>query len=298
MAGSETKAGRTTTVFDLTPVVLRNIERLGLDCLIAIGGDDTLSFAQTLHEHGVPVIAIPKTMDNDVVGTEYCIGFSTAITRGKELINRMRTTLGSHERLGVYRIFGRDAGFTALYTAYVTSGRCLIPEFKFDRQKLADIAAEDYDRNPSHYAFVIAAEGAIWEGGELPAVGEADAFGKRHKANIAEVLAADIERRTGIESVALELTYDLRSGDPDAIDQLVAMTFANNAMDLVAAGLRGRMMAIRDGKYADAPLPPATESRTRRVDVATMYNTERLRPRYEHMRGRPMMLGLPLGDPD
>ena len=152
-----------------------------------------MSFAQTLHENGVPLVAIPKTMDNDVQGTEYCIGFSTAITRAKELINRQRTTLGSHERIGVFRIFGRDAGFTALYTAYVTSARCLIPEAPFDLDHLVGILAEDHANNPSHYGFVIAAEGAIWKGGSIPEVGEADAFGHRHKANIAEVLAAEVQ---------------------------------------------------------------------------------------------------------
>src|SRR5688572_25531163 len=204
-------------VYDLTPVVLDNIEAMGLDYLVPIGGDDTLSFARTLHDNGVPLIAIPKTMDNDVQGTEYCIGFSTAITRAKELINRQRTTLGSHERIGFFRIFGRDAGFTALYTAYVTSGRCLIPEAPFDLDHLVGILAEEHGNTPSHDRFVIAAEGAIWKGGSIPEVGEADAFGHRHKANIAEILAAEVRARTGIETVFSELTYDLRSGEPDSV---------------------------------------------------------------------------------
>ena len=277
-------------VYDLTPVVLDNIEAMGLDYLVPIGGDDTLSFAQTLHENGVPLIAIPKTMDNDVQGTEYCIGFSTAITRAKELINRQRTTLGSHERIGIFRIFGRDAGFTALYTAYVTSGRCLIPEAPFDVDHLVAVLAEDHANNPSHYGFVIAAEGAIWKGGSISEVGEPDAFGHRHKANIGEVLAAEVRARTGIETVFSELTYDLRSGEPDSVDQMVAITFANVAMDLVADGLRGRMIAIRDGKYAHAPLPdPAAPPVT--VDVETMYNEERFRPLYSGALGRPLLLG-------
>ena len=183
--------------------MLENIERLGLDYLVPIGGDDTLSFSQTLADAGVPLVAIPKTMDNDVQGTEYCIGFSTAITRAKELINRQRTTLGSHERIGVFRIFGRDCGFTALYTAYVTTGRCLIPESPFDLDHLVAVLAEDHRLNPSHYGFVIAAEGAMWSGGTLEEVGEADAFGHRHKANIAETLAAEIKRRSGIETRVL-----------------------------------------------------------------------------------------------
>ena len=280
--------------WDLTPIVLENIERLGLDYLVPIGGDDTLSFSQILADHGVPLIAIPKTMDNDVQGTEYCIGFSTAITRAKELINRQRTTLGSHERIGVFRIFGRDCGFTALYTAYVTTGRCLIPESPFDLDHLVAVLAEDHRQNPSHYAFVIAAEGAMWSGGTLEEVGEADAFGHRHKANIAETLAAEIKRRSGIESVFSELTYDLRSGEPDAVDTMVAFTFANVAMDLIADGVSGRMTAIRDGKYAHSPLPdPALGAR--HVDVDEMYNSERYRPRYTGLLGHPLLLGQSLG---
>ena len=242
----------------------------------------------------MPLIAIPKTMDNDVQGTEYCIGFSSAITRAKELINRQRTTLGSHERIGVFRIFGRDAGFSALFTAYVTSGRCLIPEAPFDLDRLADVLAEDHRLNPSHYAFVIAAEGAIWTGGTLAEVGEADAFGHRHKVNIGEALAAELTRRgRGSRPSSSELTYDLRCGEPDSLDQMVAMTFANVAMDLIAEGLHGRMVAIRDGKYAHAPMPdPSLGPRT--VDVDRLYNIERFRPNYSGKLGEPLLL---LGTP-
>ena len=277
-------------LYDLTPVVLDSIEAMGLDYLVPIGGDDTLSFAQTLHDSGVPLIAIPKTMDNDVRGTEYCIGFSTAITRAKENINRQRTTLGSHERIGVFRIFGRDAGFTALYTAYVTSARCLIPEAPFDLDRLATLLAEDHAGNPSHYAFVIAAEGAVWDGGYIQEVGVADGYGHRHKANIAEILANEIRERTGIETLFSELTYDLRSGEPDSVDQMVATTFANIAMELVSDGVRGRMMAIRDGKYAHSPLPDPTLPPLT-VDVGSMYNEERFRPVYSGLLGKPLLLG-------
>jgi 6-phosphofructokinase len=280
-------------IYDLTPVVLRNIERLGIDCLVPIGGDDTLSFAQTLADNGIPLVAIPKTMDNDVQGTEYCIGFSTAITRAKEAINRQRTTLGSHERIGVFRIFGRDCGFSALYTAYVTSARCLIPEAPFELDHLCEILSEDWRLNPSHYAFIVAAEGAIWQGGSIQEVGEADAFGHRHKANIGEILAAEIRHRTGVETVFSELTYDLRSGEPDSLDTMVAITFANVAMDLVADGVSGRMVAIRDGKYSHSPLPnPALGAR--RVDVDQMYNVDRYRPRYQGLLGHPLLLGQSL----
>jgi len=276
-------------LYDLTPRVLDNLGDLGVDVLVTIGGDDTLSYSQVLVNAGVPLVAIPKTMDNDVQGTEYCIGFSTAITRAKEAINRQRTTLGSHERIGVFRIFGRDAGFSALYTAYVTSARCVIPEAPYDLDALAALLKADHAANPSHYAFVITAEGAIWRGAQMTDVGGADAFGHRHKANVGEALAEELRDRTGIETLASELTYDLRSGEPDSLDALVATTFANIAMDLIESGVTGRMMAIRDGKYAHTVLPdPALGPR--RVDVPTMYNVERFRPRYNGKLGDPMLL--------
>jgi 6-phosphofructokinase 1 len=280
--------------YDLTSVVLEHLDQLGIDALVPIGGDDTLSFARVLVDQGVPLVAIPKTMDNDVPGTEYCIGFSSAITRAKELIDRQRTTLGSHERIGVFRIFGRDAGFSALFAAYVTSARCVIPEAPYDVEALAGLLADDHRLSPSRYAIVIAAEGAVWSGANLDEVGEADAFGHRHKANIGEALAAELSRRTGIESLAIELTYDLRSGQPDALDQIVATTFANVAMDLLADGRFGRMAAIQDGKYAETSLPAAGAT-SRRVDVAGMYNVERFRPRYDGRIGRPLLL-VGLGD--
>lgn len=275
--------------FDLTPLVLDHLGALGIDLLVTIGGDDTLSYSQVLVNEGVSLVAIPKTMDNDVQGTEYCIGFSTAITRAKEAINRQRTTLGSHERIGVFRIFGRDAGFSALYTAYVTSGRCVIPEAPYDLDALAELLAADHKANPSHYAFVITAEGAIWHGAQMADVGETDSFGHRHKANVGEALAYELRARTGIETLASELTYDLRSGEPDSIDSMVATTFANVAMDLVEAGDTGRMVAIQDGKYAHTHLPdPALGPR--KVDVPVMYNSARFRPRYDGKLGDPMLL--------
>ena len=275
--------------FDLTPLVLQHITDLGIDVLVTIGGDDTLSYSQVLADAGIALVAIPKTMDNDVQGTEYCIGFSTAITRAKEAINRQRTTLGSHERIGVFRIFGRDAGFSALYTAYVTSARCVIPEAPYDLEALAALLLADHAANPSHYAFVITAEGAIWKGATISDVGEADSFGHRHKANVGEALAYELHERTGIETLASELTYDLRSGEPDSIDSMVATTFANVAMDLVEDGLTGRMVAIQDGKYAYTSLPdPALGPR--KVDVPVMYNAERFRPRYDGKLGDPMLL--------
>jgi 6-phosphofructokinase 1 len=275
--------------YDLTPLVLDNLTALGIDILVTIGGDDTLSYSQVLVNAGVPLVAIPKTMDNDVQGTEYCIGFSTAITRAKEAINRQRTTLGSHERIGVFRIFGRDAGFSALFTAYVTSARCVIPEAPYDLDALAALLAWDHGANPSHYAFVITAEGAIWKGAQMAELGSADAFGHRHKANIGDALAAEIRERTGVETLASELTYDLRSGEPDSVDSMVATTFANVAMDLVEGGVTGRMVAIQDGKYAHTTLPdPALGPR--KVDVPLLYNAARFRPRYDGKLGEPMLL--------
>lgn len=275
--------------YDLTEVVLEHLGALGLDALVTIGGDDTLSFSRVLVDRGVHLVAIPKTMDNDVPGTEYCIGFSSAITRAKELIDRQRTTLGSHERIGVFRIFGRDAGFSALFAAYVTSARCVIPEVRYDLDSLAALLAEDHRLSPSRYAIVVTAEGAIWDGASLPDVGTADAFGHRHKANVGEALATEIGQRTGIEALAIELTYDLRSGQPDALDQIVSTTFANVAMDLVAAGDFGRMVAIRDGKYAATDLPTPGQA-ARRIDIDLMYNVERCRPRYDGRMGLPMLL--------
>ncbi len=276
-------------VHDLTDLVLGNIAALELDVLVTIGGDDTLSFSRVLADRGVPLVAIPKTMDNDVQGTEYCIGFSSAITRAKELIDRQRTTLGSHERIGVFRIFGRDAGFSALFTAYVTSGRCVIPEAPYDLDHLAAVLRLDHESNPSHYAFVITAEGAIWQGARLAEVGEPDMYGHRHKSNVGESLAAELSARTGISAVTSELTYDLRSGQPDSIDQMVATTFANVAMDLIVEGTVGRMVAVRDGRYAHTELPPPGLG-PRTVDVRTMYNEERFRPRYDGKLGAPILL--------
>ena len=274
--------------FDFTSIVLENLQRLGISCLITIGGDDTLSFSAALSAAGMPVIAIPKTMDNDVQGTEYCIGFSTAITRAKELITRQRTTLGSHERIGVFRIFGRDAGFTALYTAYVTSTRCLIPEYPFDLDHVAQILSDDKKNNPSHYALVIVSEGAVWKEGSVKEYGEADAYGHRKKMDIGQALGEEIRKRTGDEIMVSDLTYDLRSGEPDAIDQLVAITFANIAVDMLRDGVTGRMVGVQNGCYAHAPLP-ASSMGARKVNLATLYNTERYRPNYTSKLGAPLL---------
>ena len=276
-------------IYDLTPVVLDNISYLGLEYLIAIGGDDTLSFAKRLDTEGVRVIGIPKTMDNDVQGTEYCIGFSTAISRAKEAITRQRTTLGSHERIGIFRIFGRDSGFTALYTAYVTAGRCVIPEIQFELDHLIEILMEDKRNNPSRYAFVIVSEGAVWRGHEVAEYGEADAYGHRKKVDIGHALGEELRKRKGEETMVSDLTYELRSGDPDALDQIVAITFANVAVDLIREGVHGRLTAVRDGKYTHTPLPDPKLG-ARRIDVPKMYNVTRYRPHYAGRLGSPLLL--------
>jgi 6-phosphofructokinase len=274
--------------YDLTSVVLRNLEHLRISCLVVIGGDDTLGFASVLSSAGFPVLAIPKTMDNDVQGTEYCIGFSTAVTRAKQSISRQRTTVGSHERIGIFRIFGRDAGFTSLYTAYVTSERCLIPEYPFDIERLCSLLMQDKANNPSSYALIVVSEGAIWAGGEVKEYGEADAFGHRKKMDIGTALAEEIRLRTGQETMVSDLTYDLRSGEPDSIDQLVSTTFANIAVDLIGKGVSGRMIGIQNGCYAHVPLPDVSLG-ARRVNVATLYNTERYRPNYKSKLGMPLL---------
>jgi ATP-dependent phosphofructokinase / diphosphate-dependent phosphofructokinase len=283
------KYRKNETTWDLTPVVLENLEKLGVDTLITIGGDDTLSYSARLHSEGFPVIAIPKTMDNDVRNTEYCIGFATAITRAKDAINRQRTTVGSHERVGIFRIFGRDAGFTSLYTSYIAATRCLIPEVRFDLDKLCNILVEDRDNNPSNYSIVVISEGAAWDGYEVKSYGEADAYGHRKKVNIGESLSEEFKKRTGLETVVSDLTYDLRSGEPDAVDHMVAITFANIAIDMLNDGVSGKMMGIKDGKYAAVEIPdPKMGPRT--VDIERLYNLERYRPRYNNKIGAPLML--------
>ncbi|MGA8221944.1 MAG: 6-phosphofructokinase [Candidatus Acidiferrales bacterium] len=284
-----TKNGVTSTVFDVTPAVLKNIEMLGFDYVVAVGGDDTLSYAAELDRHGVKVIAVPKTMDNDVRNTEYCIGFSTAITRAMDAIERQRTTVGSHERIGIFRVFGRDAGYTALYTAYVTSMRCCIPEYKVNLEHLIEILVTDKRNNPSNYSLLILSEGAEWEGYTVKEHGPADAFGHRKKMSVAEDLSDEIKTATGTETVVSDLTYDLRSGSPDFVDRMVAITYAGMAMDAVEEGMAGLMTGISSGCYAMVPIPDPKLG-PRKVEVATMYDTERYRPTYDRKLGLPIFL--------
>ena len=287
-----TKKGETSTTFDLSSQVLHNLSRLGIDYLVAIGGDDTLSYAARLDQLGFNVIGIPKTMDNDVRNTEYCIGFSTAISRANDAIQRQRTTVGSHERIGVFRVFGRDAGYTALYTAYVTSLRCAIPEYKFNLDKMIDLLLTDKRNNPSNYALVVLSEGAEWEGYKIREYGEADAFGHRKKSNVGEDFSDEIKKRSGDETVVSDLTYDLRSGAPDFADKLIATTFGTMAYDAIQLQKRGLMTAIVEGKYAMVQIPDPKLG-PRRVDVASMFNVERYRPSYSNKEGLPLFLTHP-----
>ena len=284
-----TKKGVTSKVFDITSAVLKNIEALQLDCLIAIGGDDTLSYAARLDKEGFPVVCIPKTMDNDVRNTEYCIGFSTAISRSTSAINRQRSTVGSHERVGIFRIFGRDAGYTSLYTAYVTDVRCGIPEHAFDLDRMIELLLKDKKKNPSNYSMVVLSEGASWEGYVVQEYGDPDAFGQRKKMSVAESFSEEIKKKSKQETVISDLTYDLRAGEPDFVDKMVATTFGNMALDALAEGKSGFMTAIVKGcfKLSDIPDPKLGP---RKVDIGEAYCTERYRPKFSGKLGLPIFL--------
>ena len=286
------KTGEMVTTYDVTPGVLRNLEALNLDYLVAIGGDDTLSYAAHLDKLGFKVVAIPKTMDNDVRNTEYCIGFSTAISRAMDAINRQRSTIGSHERAGIFRVFGRDAGYTALYTAYVTSARCAIPEFRFNAKKMIEMLMKDKKDNPSNYCIAVLSEGAEWEGYVVKEYGEPDDFGHYKKMSVAEAFSDELVRATGAETVVSDLTYDLRSGEADFVDKMVALTFAGMAVDCILQGQSGKMTSIVNGCYTLTEIPdPALGPR--HVDLDTMYNTDRYRPTYDRKIGLPLFLTRP-----
>jgi ATP-dependent phosphofructokinase / diphosphate-dependent phosphofructokinase len=274
--------------FDATGIVIENLTALGIDALIAIGGDDTLGFAHTLHACGFPVIGIPKTMDNDVRGTEYCLGFATAISRAVAFIERQRTHLGSSELVGVFRVFGRDSGFTALGTAMVVSDlRCAIPEHPFDLEALCDVLARDHSANPSRYAMVVCSEGAMWKGGTPADVGAPDAYGHRHKQNVGDALAEAITRITGLPARMQDLSYDLRSGDPDPLDRMIANAYGSLAVELIAQGKSGRMVGVQRGVYSETDLPDPSRG-ARAIDVAADYDAERFRPRFTGRMQRPI----------
>lgn len=288
---TDKKTGDKITTYDVSAAVEANLSQLKIDYLVAIGGDDTLSYAAHLDRLGVKVVAIPKTMDNDVRNTEYCIGFSTAVTRAMDAINRQRSTIGSHERVGIFRVFGRDAGYTALYTAYVTSSRCAIPEYKFDLDKMIELLLTDKKNNPSSYSMVVLSEGAEWQGYKVQEYGEPDAFGHRKKMSVGEAFGAEVQKH-GEETVISDLTYELRSGEADFIDKMIATTFAGMAVDTIIEGRSGLMTSILNGCYELTPIPdPALGPR--KVEIGSMYNTERYRPTYNKKVGLPLFLTRP-----
>lgn len=275
---------------DITPHVIEVLEAMGIDALMAIGGDDTLSYALRMHEEGVPVIAIPKTMDNDVHGTDYCIGFSTAVSRGVEFIHNLRTSTGSHERIAVVELFGRYSGETSLITAYLAGAdRALISEVPFDVNKLADLVMQDKRANPSNYAMVTISEGATIEGGEVHLSGEADAYGHRKLGGIGSTTGDLLKEITGEKIILQEVAYLMRSGRPDSLDLMVATNYAVMAADLALEGVSGRMVALRSGVYTNVPVS-VTGDGAKRVDVGELYDIDAYRPTVRHVGGKPMFL--------
>ncbi len=275
---------------DFTPYVLENLELLKIDAVIPIGGDDTLSYAERLHREGFPVIAIPKTMDNDVFGTDYCIGFSTAITRGVSLIHSLRTCTGSHERIAVIELFGRYCGETSLISAYLAGvDRAIISEVPFDPARLAELVMKDKKANPKNYAMITVSEGARMIGGEILASGEKDAYGHLKLGGVGEETGEILKRLTGEDVLNQRLSYLMRSGAPDSLDLMVAVNFANMAIDLFLKSIFGRLVALSRGIYTDIPLSTITTGQ-KRVDVRELYDVEEYRPKVMHVSGKPMFL--------
>lgn len=279
-----------TSLRDFTPHILKNLEFLGIDVLIPIGGDDTLSYGQRLHTEGFPVVAVPKTMDNDVYGTDYCIGFSTAVTRSVQFIHQLRTSTGSHERIAVIELFGRNSGETSLISSYLAGvDRSLISEVPFDPERLAELVMRDKNDNPSNYAMVTISEGAHFSGGAVVEYGEADAYGHRKLGGIGEILGEALKKITGQNIINQQVSYLMRSGAPDALDLMVAVNYANMAMQLILSGTRGRMVALRDGSYTHVPMSMISTG-LKRVDVDELYDVKEYRAKVRHVMGKPMFL--------
>jgi len=275
---------------DHTAHVLRVIEALGLDALIPIGGDDTLSFGLRLHQEGVPVVAIPKTMDNDVHGTDYCIGFSTAVTRTVNFVHQLRTSAGSHERLAVVEVFGRYSGETSLVSAYLSGvERAIISEVPFDVDRLGELLLRDKGANPSNYAMMTISEGATLAGGEMMQAGDEDAYGHRKLGGIGQLTSALLKERTGSDTIYQQLGYLMRSGSPDSLDLMVAINYAVMAADLAIEGVHGRLVALRNGNYVNVPISVLGQG-VKRVDVDALYDRESYRPKIQHVDGKPMFL--------
>ena len=277
-------------IMDLTKPVLKNLEHLGIDVLVPIGGDDTLGYGARLFEENFPIVAIPKTMDNDVFGTDYCIGFSTAVTRSVQFIHQLRTSTGSHERIAVIELFGRYSGQTALISGYLAGAdRTLIPEVPFDPDHLAELIKKDHQNNPSHYAMLAISEGATFIDGEMIQTGAADAFGHKKLGGIGLLTAEELKTRTGINTLYQQLGYLMRSGAPDSLDLMVAVTFANMAMDLINRRNFGHMVALQDGLYTYVPGDTPSQG-SRKVDVNELYDTDQYQPKLRKARGKPMFL--------
>jgi 6-phosphofructokinase 1 len=275
---------------DHTPHAMRVIDHLGLDALIPIGGDDTLSFGLRLHQEGVPVIAIPKTMDNDVHGTDYCIGFSTAVTRTVNFVHQLRTSAGSHERLAVVEVFGRYSGETSLVSAYLAGvDRAIISEVPFDIDRLASLLLGDKRANPSNYAMMTISEGATIEGGEMVQGGPEDAYGHQKLGGIGQLTTELLKERTGEGMIYQQLGYLMRSGSPDSLDLMVAINYAVMAADLAIEGVSGRLVALRNGNYVNVPLTVLGQG-MKRVDVDSLYDRAAYLPKIRHVDGKPMFL--------
>ncbi|HVP54645.1 MAG TPA: 6-phosphofructokinase [Candidatus Eisenbacteria bacterium] len=283
---------------DLTPEVLKNLEWLGIESLIPIGGDDTLSYGVRLYQEGVKVVAIPKTMDNDVPGTDYCIGFSTCVTRTIEMTNRLRTSAGSHERFMVLEVFGRYAGFTAMLpTMAGSANRCVIPEHKFNIERLTELLSEDRRRNPSRYSVVLVSEGAMFEGGEMVFERDTtDAFGHKKLGGIGDLVSEKLKELSPkfnngkiIDTINQKLGYLVRCGDPDAIDSIVPMAYGNLALDLLLSKIHGRLVVLKNGRYDNTPIEVVTATK-KVVNVREHYNTERLRPYYKSFAMKPLFI--------
>jgi len=275
---------------DCTPHILKVIDQLKLDVLVTIGGDDTQSYSVKLHKAGFPVIAIPKTMDNDVFGTDYCIGFSTAVTRSVDFITSLRTVAGSHERIAIVELFGRNSGETSLISAYLAGvDRAIISEVPFDPDKLAGFLAEDQRHNPSNYAIMTISEGAQMVGGSIIETGPEDAFGHRKLGGVGIHTEEYIKKKLHIHTVYQQVAYLMRSGEPDALDRMVAFSYANLASDLIIKKEFGKMVALQDGKYTTVPIDTLTKG-VKRVDVDSLYDSDQYRPKIAHVLGKPMFL--------
>ena len=286
-AEAESPAGDT---LDFTPHVLKVLECLRLDGLLPIGGDDTLSYGARLHREGFPVVAIPKTMDNDVYGTDYCIGFSTAVTRSVEFIHQLRTNAGSHERIAVIELFGRNSGETSLIAAYLAGvDRAIISEVPFDADKLARLIVEDKHANPSNYAMLTISEGAQMRGGEIVETGEADAYGHKKLGGVGAYTGEALQALTGEHVLYQQVAYLMRSGAPDSLDLMVAVNYAMMATTLATNRAFGRMVSLRNGMYTNVPLSVIGQGK-KRVDVEELYDVEQYRPKVRYVEGKPMFL--------